>query len=255
VLLAQVRVIYQELREQLPRLQEVINICRQRLGDFQRSFDRGQPSQRKPVDLGFGEHFLPIEARTFEDAVDTLVKAVKSEDLVALDQKVQCAIRIQFKSLAALCHNTATNFHEVHAILRQLAEDHADGLLGKASAATLYLHNNPADAEVRADLARGFEEAQPILAASGVAGPELRVLSVPNDLAGQRLAQLATAVADGARILSIPGAADVYFYREQPHRPLAELPQFGLLAEQIYRQMTASGNFTPHTRMDLVLPA
>jgi hypothetical protein len=154
---------------------------------------------------------------------------------------------------AALCHSTATNFHEVHAVLRQLAEDHADGLLGKASAAALYLRDGPADAEVRADLARGFEEALPVRAASGVAGPELRVFSVPNDLAGQRLAQLA--VADGARILSIPGADDVYFYREQPRLPLAELPQLGLLAEQLYRQMTANSNFTPHTRMDLIFPA
>jgi hypothetical protein len=77
-------------------------------------------------------------------------------------------------------------------------------------------------------------------------------MTVPADLPGERLGRLANTVAEDVRVVAAPGDSDVYFYREQPRLPLADLPQLGLLAEQIYRQMTVSGSFTPHTRMDVV---
>ena len=49
----------------------------------------------------------------------------------------------------------------------------------------------------------------------------------------------------------IADASDVFFYRERPQVAFADLPQLGLMAEEVYKQMTASGQFTPHTRTDI----
>jgi hypothetical protein len=243
--------VYQGLRDTLPTRQEEIRFCRQRLAEFQQKLAGGRATERK-AELGFGEHFLPVAADTVDGAVDRLLHGIKPEDLRALDEEVQGAVRRQFQSLAQLCLSPATGFQELRAAIEQQAESHVHGLIGQASAAAVYLKERHADAEVRADLARAFDEAVPTLAGSRVSGAELRFLAVPPDVAGSRLGNLAAAVANGVQVVAVPGASDVYFYREQPHLPLADLPQLGLQAEQIYRQMIAAGNFTPHTRMDVI---
>jgi hypothetical protein len=243
--------VYQALRDTLPVRQEEIRFCRQRLGEFQQKLGAGRATEQKALELGFGEHFLPVAANTIDAAVDQLLHGIKPEDLRALDEKIQGVVRRQFQSLAQLCLSPATGFQELRTAIEQQTESYVDGLIGKASAAAVYLKERHADAEVRADLARAFDEAVPALAGSPFSGPELCILAVPADVAGSRLGQLAAAMANGVQVVAVPGVSDVYFYREQPHLPLADLPQLGLQAEQIYRQMT-SGNFTPHTRMDVI---
>jgi hypothetical protein len=244
--------VYQGVLGVLPRRQEEVTFCRQRLGDFQRSLGGGRAAERNASDPGFGEHFLPMAADTVDAAVEVLLKNVKPEDLLALDQKVQGLVRRQFKSLAQMCLGPTSNFQDLRALIEQQAETHVESILGKASAAAVYLQDRHADAEIRADLSRAFDEAIPKLAGSRFTGPELCFLTVPADVAGERLGKLAAEVVDDVRVVSAGGAIDVYFYREQPRLPLADLPQFGLLAEQIYRQMTVAGSFTPHTRMDVL---
>jgi hypothetical protein len=244
--------VYQALLGILPRQQEEVAFCRQRLGEFQRTLNSGRTVGRQSADLGFGEHFLPVSADTVEGAVETLLKGVKPDDLLALDQKIQGLIKRQFKSLVPMCLSPATNFQELRISIEQQAEAHMEGVLGKASAATVYLQDRHADAEIRADLTRAFDEAAPKLAGSRSAGPELCFMSVPADVSGDKLGQLAATVADDVHVVTNPGPSDVYFYREQPRLPLADLPQLGLLAEQIYRQMSTAGSFTPHTRMDVI---
>jgi len=250
LLLRHIVAVYQAALAAVPRRQEEVTFCRQRLGDFQRSLSAGRA--RNPSDLGFGEHFLPLAADTIDAAVESLLKNVKPEDLLALDQRVQGLVRRQFKSLAQMCLGPASHFPELRAVIEQQAETYMESVVGKASAAAVYLQDRHADAEIRADLSRAFDEAVPQLAGSRFTGPELCFLTVPADVAGERLGKLAAEVTDDVRVVTASGAGDVYFYREQPRLPLADLPQLGLLAEQIYRQMTAAGSFTPHTRMDVI---
>ena len=124
-------------------------------------------------------------------------------------------------------------------------------MLGKASAAAIYLKSQPNETIVGGDLAAAFDEAAPKLAGRRPTSPEIRLLVVPADLAGERLGQLVKAAVKGVEVLAIAGAEDVYFYREQPRLLLADLPQLGLLAEEAYRQFSASGYCTAHTRMDV----
>ena len=74
---------------------------------------------------------------------------------------------------------------------------------------------------------------------------------VPHDEAGTKLGKLARAACPETEVISVPRAGDVFFYRERPKIALADLPQLGLMAEEVYKQMTASGQFTPHTRTDI----
>src|SRR4029077_1280880 len=100
-------------------------------------------------------------------------------------------------------------------------------------------------------LASAFESALPVLPGRRYSGAEIRLLVVPHDEAGAKLGELAHAESSDAMILPAPGANDVFFYRERPKIALADLPQLGLMAEEVCKQLTASGQFTPHTRTDI----
>jgi hypothetical protein len=118
--------------------------------------------------------------------------------------------------------------------------------------AALYLKDRPDDEDIANDLTTAFEEAMPLLAGPRNQGPELRLLAVPGDLSGERLGKVAKNEVEEVQVVAAPGSDDVFFYREMPQMLLADLPQLGLMAEEVYRQMSASGNFSPHTRMDVL---
>jgi serine/threonine protein kinase len=242
---------YQALLDSFPKRLEEISFCRQKLGEFQKQLDKDTRS-RAQIDLGPGRHFLPAGARDVDDAIDALLRNVKPEDLVELDQKVQSAVRRQFKSMANVLLSTADLISELRVILQQQAETFVDGLLGKASVAAVYLKEHPRDDGVPDDITAAFDEALPKLAGARHDGPEIRLLAVPADLAGERLGNIARAETENVEVVAAAGSDDVFFYRETPQILLAELPQLGLMAEEAYRQMISSGHFSPHTRTDVL---
>jgi hypothetical protein len=185
------------------------------------------------------------------------LRNVKQDDLFELDQKVQSVVRRQYKSMANALLSSSDLMNELQVILQQQAELFVDSLLGKASVAAVYLKDHPRDDYVGEDIATAFEEATPKLAGTRHTGPEIRLLAVPADLAGERLGKIARDAVENVETVADAGSDDVFFYREAPQMVLADLPQLGLMAEEAYRQMVASGHFTPHTRMDVIdwLPA
>ncbi len=243
--------LYQALTDGFPKRIEEIGFCRQRLVEFQKRLEDRPGASRVRIDLGPGRHFLPNQSHDAEEAIETLLKAVKPDELIDLDQKVQSAVRRQFKSLLQVCIGTGDIFQELQSLMQAQAETFADGLLGKTSVAAVYLKELGDEAEIKADLARTFDEAAPALVGTRYGGSEVRLVAVPADLAGERLGKIARAAARDVEV-SASGGDDVYFYRECPQFLLAELPQLGLMAEEAYRQMSGAGHFTPHTRTDIV---
>ena len=77
------------------------------------------------------------------------------------------------------------------------------------------------------------------------------MLVLPADAAGQELSELARSTFPEVTVVLAETANDILFYYERPRVALADLPQLGLMAEEVYRQMTASGQFTPHTRTEI----
>ncbi|MBY0528186.1 MAG: protein kinase [Gemmataceae bacterium] len=254
LVLEQLLSVYKGLLDTWPKRVEEVNFCRQRLGEFQRTLDdpRAMAGRAAKIDLGSGRHFLPNNARSVDEAIDAILKAVKPEDLLELDNKLQAVVRRQFKSLTQLCLGAASGFADLRFVMQQQTEAHVEGILGKASVAAMYLKERPGDAEVCADVTRAFEEATPSLAGPRQSCRELRFLVVPADLAGERLGKLAKTTSEDVEVVAVTGGEDVFFYREQPQLALADLPQLGLMAEEAYRQMTSAGSFTPHTRMDVL---
>jgi hypothetical protein len=136
-------------------------------------------------------------------------------------------------------------------MLRQEAESQLPALLSNDSVAAIYLRHHDNEDEIRDDLHGAFEAAAPILPGRRYSGPEIHLALMPKDEAGQHLGELARSACAEAEVVPVEGADEVLFYRERPQVSFAELPQLGLLAEEVYRQMTAPGQFTPHTRTDI----
>jgi hypothetical protein len=257
LILQQVVEVYQGARETLAKRTEELNFCRTRLTEFQRMLEGWAMAGRTHVELGPGRHFLPQGLRSVDEAIDMLLKAVKHEDLVELDGQVEGIIRKQFRSLLQLCVGVSFSPQDLLLAVLQQCEAHVDEALGKASVAALYVKDRPGDAQLTTDLTAAFDEAAPVLGGARYSGAELRFLVTPADLAGERLGKLAAAASREVEAMTAPGSDDIYFYREQPQVPLADLPQLSLMAEEVYRHMTSTGTFTPHTRMDVTewLPA
>jgi len=243
--------LYQILTDSFPKRVEEVGFCRQRLTEFQKTLEGRSRAGRATIDLGPGRHFLPNNSTTAEDAIESLLRAIKPEELIDLDQKVQSAVRRQFKSLLQVCLGSADNFKDLQTTMQAQAETYADTLLGKSSVAAVYLKEHPDEEEVVADLIKAFDEAAPTLAGPRQSGTEVRLIGVPADLAGERLGKLARQASNEAETVG-GGGDDIYFYREQPQLLLADLPQLSLMAEEAYRQLSAAGHFTPHTRTDIV---
>jgi serine/threonine protein kinase len=246
---------YQQIIEKLPKRLEDLKFCRQRLSELQRSLeDRylpGRPQQAVAINLGPGRHFLPGDALSVEDAIETLIRQVRPESMLELDEKVQAIIKRQYKSLLAVCLAANEMFKDLPGIIRQEAEAHVESLIGTGSVAATYLDRQGTDQEVTADLAAAFEAATPVLPGPRSSSPELTFLVLPKDEAGEELGKLARSVFGEVEVLQAEGANDIYFYRERSQVPLPALPQLGLTAEEAYKQMTASGQYTPHSRNDV----
>jgi serine/threonine protein kinase len=240
--------ICQKLQESLPQRFQDLSFCRQRLGEFLQAWE--EPAQ-EDFDLGPGRHFLPGNVTNVADAVAFLLKSVKPDDIHEIDAKVQAVVRRQFKTLLQACMAPTNALQEVQATIQEQVEAHAEALLGKATVATLYLKQRPADKDICADIAQAFQEANPTLAGPHSNSPEMGIVVVPTEGGGDRLGKLSREVSSEIEVVTASGAPDIFFYREQTHVKLADLPQLSLMAEEAYRQMTSTGHFNPHTRTDV----
>ena len=221
-----------------------------RLSEFQARATSADRAGTSPVDLGFGEHFLPVEARTFEDAVDTLDEAYQAGELRSLDQRCSHS---SFSSSRWL--PSATRRRQVPRPARQRPPPGRGpcptACLARPAPPRSICAKTPPTAKSSADLAQAFQEAVPVLAGPAVAA-QVSASSVPDDPAGQRLAHLAPAVVDGAA--SSPSPLPTTSTSTASSRAsLARCRSSAPLRKSSIRQMMANGTFTPHTRMDAPL--
>ena len=104
LVLEQVLGLYRGWLEDLPKRQEELTFARERLGQFLHLLREDfMPPGGSKVDLGPGRHFFPGGSRTFDETIDAMLRSVKPETLLEIDQKTQLVIRRQFRSLLQLC--------------------------------------------------------------------------------------------------------------------------------------------------------
>jgi hypothetical protein len=169
-----------------------------------------------------------------------------------LHQKVHDLIGKTLQAHLHLCTAPPAQFKDLkEAIDREVAAV-AEASLGRAHAAELYVEQHAQDAAVLADLAGAFAEAEPELGA-GRRNPreELTLLAVPTDPEGERFRALAARALPETTLLAVPSTDDAVFYREQPNVRLADLPQLGPAAREVYQQVLDSDQLSPHSRADV----
>jgi hypothetical protein len=140
----------------------------------------------------------------------------------------------------------------VEQAMLELGQQFADDLLEENDVAAMFLEQEP-EAEHRVEHIRQFfDEATPELPPPRTVHSEsMTLLTAPGGEAGESFRELVGTVLSDVEVQPAGSTEDILVYRELVHLPLGELPHLGQAAQLAYRQMNNSGNFTPHTRLDI----
>lgn len=248
-----------------------INFCRNRLGELLRTFSDGHlgserrsgPTSRRareaappaePVAGGCpGRVLLPRGSASLESAVEMVMKEVTTEQLTALDERVQAMIQRQFTALVHVCLAPSNMLRALEVAMQQEAENEARVSLSWSDATEVFLECHPEGDVALEAIVAAFEEAaaDPPPTRTGQGG-ELCLLAVPDGAAGARFLELAREALPDTPLLPVSGGDDILLYREALQVPLSRLPQVGPAGREAYERLTAVQHFTPHTRTDIV---
>ena len=111
------------------------------------------------------------------------------------------------------------------------------------------------DQAVEREAAEAFDEALPeLLAGKSRPEDELQILVVPDNHAGQKLAQIAKDTLSETHLQIITSGNEIVFIREAQHVPPSDLPQLGSTARAAFLHITHSDQAAPHTRSDIAWP-
>jgi hypothetical protein len=249
----EVRRLCQELQVNLHKYQRQVACCRGRISQFVKSFADPSAGGSALMDLGLGRYLLPVGCRTLEEAVARLLESLTPEEERALHQKVHALIGKTLQAHVHVCTAPASLFKDLKETIHGEVERLAETTLHRAHAATVYLEQHADDPAVDADLAGAFAQAQPELSGSCQASrQELCILAVPPGPEGERFRLLVGRALPDTPMLAAPSIDDIVFYREHARVLLTELPQMGPGAREVYQQVLATEQFSPHSRSDIV---
>jgi hypothetical protein len=216
------------------------------------------PAQESRSGVGVGQCLFPGGCRTMNEVIEQYLASVTPEALLELDDKVQGVIRQQFTALVQVCLTSANVLDDLELAMRQQAEAfvarHAPWAAADSSVAELFLTQHPDPEEAHGAIHTAFDEAAPRLCSGPMvlsAPPEVAIIMVPADPAGERFEALAREALADAEPAPATSPDDIVLYRELPYLRLADLDQLGPDAQDAYQQMLAVDHFTPHTRTDV----
>jgi hypothetical protein len=243
--------LYQDLQTNLQKYRRKVACCRGRIAQFLEGF--GDPSGGDAgVDLGLGQYLLPAGCRTLSEAVERIVATLTREELAEIDGRVQELIAGAFEGQVHVCTAPPNFFKELGEEVEREVAAFAAAPLGRAHAAEMYLEQRGQDDTAVGELASAFAEAAPELAGPDRgSGDELNVLAVPPGAEGEHFRRLVRQALPDRELVPAASTDDIIFYREVPHLPLRALPQMGPAAAEVYRQLLAGDQLTPHSRTDI----
>jgi serine/threonine protein kinase len=243
----------QDLQPKLHKYQRSVDCCRGRIRLFLKSFD--DPSARAAAkgDLGLGRYLLPAGCRTLDEAHARLLDSLTREEEYELQQKVKSLIGETLQAHVHLCTAHPSVFKDLKVAIDREVERVAETSLGRAHAAELYMQQHAEDPAASADLAAAYDQAQPELLGSrqGLC-QELSVLAVPPGPEGDHFRLLVRRALPDTPMLAAASTDDIVFYREHTRLVLTDLPQMGQAAREVYQQILAAEQLSPHSRTDLV---
>jgi hypothetical protein len=243
--------LFQDLQVSLCKYRRSLDCCHKRIDQFLLTFGAAAPSEPR-ADLGLGRYLLPFGCRTLEEAVSRIVDSLSPAEESALHAGVWDLIRATFRDNVHVCTAPIALFRGLRERIDREVAKVAEDSLGRAHAAEVYLEQHADDADADADLAGAFEEAQPELASSSSSGrPGFCILAVPPGPEGERFRALVRHALPEVPMRAASSTDDIIFYREQPHLCLTDLPQLGPAAREIYQQVLATEQHSPHSRTDI----
>jgi hypothetical protein len=255
------------LRGHLSDEQREVNFCRVRLGELAARFEKA-PAEEEPdrpaPEVSPGGKAGRANRRLFLSgckdlaaAVDLCLQSVTPDQMIDLDERMEEMLNANFVALVHVCLTSANVLKDVEGAMLQTARDYATGLLPATSVARLFLEQHPGHDQAEAELVSFFDEAEPELsrastrAGSGPQVAELCVLAVPEDEAGESVRKLVEKALPETEVQHAASPDDLLVYRERNNLALRDLEHLGPLGHDAYVQMSATENFTPHSRCDI----
>ena len=248
--LLQVSAGFLSLRGSLSDQLREINFCRVRLTELLRQFEScGSP---RDSFSGISKPLFPSGCASQSDATGAFLARVTPEVLLDLDGRMEEMLKQKFTALVNVCLTSANILKNVEQEMLHTSKQFAEELLDETDAARLFLDQQLDPEEQAGRVQDCYEESAPELPPSRVSHTHsLTLLATPPGEAGDAFQNLAGEVLSDVEVHRAASPDDVVFYRELVNLPLAELPHLTSTAQLAYRQMNATGNFTPHTRIDI----
>ncbi len=232
-----------------------VNFCRVRLKELQGLFEAPpaavQASEAAAVPKA-GRCLFPSGCKDLQEALEQFLACLTPERYQEADIRIQAAIKREYRALVTICLTPANNLKKVEALMLETAEAFAGEQLAPIEVTEMYLGQFDDDRTAANDLAGCFQEAKPLFAPSNrTLTDEFHVLAAPPGPAREQLQALLPLAQPKDTVYTAETDDDVVMYREFPVLCLADLKQFGTVAQDAYRLMSGTENFTPHTRIDV----
>jgi serine/threonine protein kinase len=240
--------LLQDLQVSLHKYRRGVGCCHKRIDQFVKTFSTAITNDAR-ADLGLGRYLLPFGCRTLEEAVKLILDRLPAAEESTLHASVGDLIRATLRDNVHVCTAPVSLFRGLREQIDREVEKVAEDSLGRAHAAEAYLEQHTNDADADADLAGAFDEAQPELTGAAQAG--FCILAVPSGPEGERFRALVRHALPEVPMRATASTDDIIFYREQSHLCLADLPQLGPAAREIYQHVLATEPFGPHSRVDI----
>jgi serine/threonine protein kinase len=243
--------LFQDLQVNLYKYCRGLDCCHKRIEQFVKTFGAGAANDAR-VDLGLGRYLLPFGCRTLAEAVKRILDTLPPAEESALHGRVWNLIRATLRDNVHVCTAPVALFRDLRERIDHEVEKVAEDSLGRAHAAEVYLQQHAEEPDADADLAGAFDEAQPELASlSSGDGQGFCILAVPPGPEGERFRALVRHALPDVPMRAAASTDDIIFYREQPYLCLTDLPQLGPTAREIYQQVLATEQYSPHSRTDI----
>jgi hypothetical protein len=255
VVLQQLANAFLRLRGHLSDDLRDVNFCRVRLGELQRLFESPPKAVVASEAIGLpkaGRCLFPTGCANLSEALDQFLACLTPEAYIEADTHIQEAIKREYHALTHVCLTPANILKKVEIVMLETAEAFAAERLAEVEVTDMYLSQFNDETEVMVDLARCFKEAVPLIRPKGEdAHQDIHVLAAPPGPGTDQLREFLEHALPDSNVVVADTEDDIVMYREHPSIALTDLEQFGPAAEDAYRLMSGTENFTPHTRIDV----
>lgn len=243
-----------------------VNFCRVRLAELSRLFDEAPSGEhvaitssgprKKEKEGSIGRKLFLSGCKSLAEAVALYMDGITADHVHELDIRIEAMLRKQFTALVHVCLTNANILKDLQGAMIDVAREYAAEHLPPTSVADLFFEQFSDPQEAEAEISHCYHESAPEIAPTrggrgGSAAIEMCVLATPDDAGSEAFRKAVKACLPESEVHYASSADDILFYRERLNLSLMDLEHVGPLGRDAYSQMSATDNFTPHSRCDI----